>query len=162
PCVPSSFSSPLSPPSCCRAGRHLRSLRCLQVLAGGLLVLLDPKCANAADCLSRCPPSAQSGCSRECTASAVYANLTACSSQCVSTGVADVISLVAPARADNIMAGCNAMKKAMCATAIAGAIVACGGPEDIPCILAALGALEGCVTCFCESKGCRGLCKHVC
>lgn len=123
---------------------------------------LDPKCANAADCLSRCPPSAQSGCSRECTASAVYANLTACSSQCVSTGVADVISLVAPARADNIMAGCNAMKKAMCATAIAGAIVACGGPEDIPCILAALGALEGCVTCFCESKGCRGLCKHVC
>ncbi len=60
-----------------------------------------------------------------------YANLTACSSQCVSTGVADVISLVAPARADNIMAGCNAMKKAMCATAIAGAIVACGGPEDV-------------------------------
>jgi hypothetical protein len=45
--------------------------------------------------------------------------------------VADVISLVAPARADNVMAGCNAMKKAMCATAIAGAIVACGGPEDV-------------------------------
>jgi hypothetical protein len=68
-------------------------------------------------------------CCRRSGLNPAYANLTACTSQCSSTSIADVMSLAlsSPVQADKVMAGCSAMKKAMCATAIAGAIVACGG-----------------------------------
>nr|2LRD_A Chain A, Acanthaporin [Acanthamoeba culbertsoni]2LRE_A Chain A, Acanthaporin [Acanthamoeba culbertsoni]2LRE_B Chain B, Acanthaporin [Acanthamoeba culbertsoni] len=60
------------------------------------------------------------------------------------------------------MGKCSVLKKVACAAAIAGAVAACGG-IDLPCVLAALKAAEGCASCFCEDH-CHGVCKdlHLC
>jgi hypothetical protein len=62
-----------------------------------------------------------------------------------------------------LLGKCSWLKKASCAVAVAGAIAACGGPEDLPCVIAALKALDGCAACFCEDH-CHGACKdlHLC
>jgi len=44
--------------------------------------------------------------------------------------------------------GCPWYKDIECSAALAAAVVACGGPEDIPCIVAALGAMSSCIDCL--------------
>lgn len=44
--------------------------------------------------------------------------------------------------------GCPWYKDIECSAALAAAVVACGGPEDIPCIVAALGAMSSCIECL--------------
>lgn len=43
---------------------------------------------------------------------------------------------------------CGLIKCAECSAAIAAAIAACGGPEDLPCIVAALGVGSTCLGCY--------------
>jgi hypothetical protein len=103
-------------------------------------------------------------CATGCTQAAgdpTFGALAQCASQCLFSATTDVFDLIAPV--DAPLGKCSWLKKAACAVGIAGAVAACGGPEDIPCILAALKALEGCATCFCEDH-CHGPCKalHLC
>jgi hypothetical protein len=54
---------------------------------------------------------------------------------------------VRAAHADEITYGCSVWGWIACGGAIVGAIAACGGPEDLPCIAAILAA-AGCLDCF--------------
>jgi hypothetical protein len=103
-------------------------------------------------------------CAQTCATKAgsdqAFGALSHCASQCLYSATTDVFELVAE---PELLGKCSWIKKAACAVGIAGAVAACGGPEDIPCILAALKALEGCATCFCEDH-CHGPCQalHLC
>ena len=44
--------------------------------------------------------------------------------------------------------GCSWSKKIRCAAALAAAVAACGGPVDIPCIIAVLGSMADCIDCL--------------
>jgi hypothetical protein len=48
----------------------------------------------------------------------------------------------------NNLKGCPWYKDIECSAALAAAVIACGGPEDIPCIVAALGAMSSCIDCL--------------
>lgn len=43
---------------------------------------------------------------------------------------------------------CGWIKCGECSAALAAAIAACGGPEDLPCIAASLGAMASCLGCL--------------
>lgn len=43
---------------------------------------------------------------------------------------------------------CGWVKCSECSAALAAAIAVCGGPEDIPCIAASLGAMASCIGCL--------------
>ncbi|ELR13230.1 uncharacterized protein ACA1_100670 [Acanthamoeba castellanii str. Neff] len=111
----------------------------------------DPACLSAAEC----------GCATKAAGDQAFGALAQCASQCLYSSTTDVFDLIAPV--DAPFGKCSWIKKAACAIGIASAVAACGGPEDILCILAALKALEGCATCFCEDH-CHGPCQalHLC
>jgi hypothetical protein len=48
------------------------------------------------------------------------------------------------------VAGCSASTVATCAGVVTTATIACGGPEDLPCIAAILAATGSCGPCVCE------------
>jgi hypothetical protein len=111
-----------------------------------------------------CGPSDVScaqGCATKAAGDQAFGALAQCASQCLHSASTDVFDLIAPV--DAPFGKCSWIKKAACAIGIASAVAACGGPEDIICILAALKALEGCATCFCEDH-CHGPCQalHLC
>ena len=66
--------------------------------------------------------------------------------------------LHSPARGNITLRGCNLWSIVGCGAAVGATTVACGGPEDVPCILAAVGAISGCGQCFCQSVGCPSGC----
>jgi len=49
--------------------------------------------------------------------------------------------------------GCSVLSLTGCTAALVGITVACGGPEDVPCIAAALSAISGCGLCLCQLIG---------
>ena len=69
-----------------------------------------------------------------------FAYVTSCAAQCSVWDLADDLLELEP----RLLGKCGFLKKAACAVAIGGAVAACGGPEDLPCIIKALKALHGC------------------
>jgi hypothetical protein len=47
---------------------------------------------------------------------------------------------------------CGLGKCLACSAALVAAVAACGGPEDLPCIAAALGAMSACIECITGTK----------
>lgn len=128
--------------------------------------LRDPVCSTAVTCIQSCGPS-NPACARTCTAQATsdeaFANVTSCAAQCSpDQSVWDLADDLLELEEPRLLGKCGFLKKAACAVAIGGAVAACGGPEDLPCIIKALKALHGCAKCFCEDHGCKDLCKHIC
>merc|ERR1712166_1244187 len=49
--------------------------------------------------------------------------------------------------------GCSALNLVSCSASLVAITVACGGPEDLPCIAAALSLIGGCGSCICNLIG---------
>jgi hypothetical protein len=62
-------------------------------------------------------------------------------------------ALAAPQDTGLMPNGCSPLAITGCAAALAGITVACGGPEDLPCIAAGLAAISGCGSCVCQLIG---------
>lgn len=62
-------------------------------------------------------------------------------------------SLAPPQDVDSSSKSCSALALTGCAGALVGITIACGGPEDLPCIAAALSAVGGCGACICKLIG---------
>merc|ERR1711957_226204 len=60
------------------------------------------------------------------------------------------IPSVVPSASDEMNGACNVLNLATCSAALIGITVACGGPEDLPCIAAALSLIGGCGACVCK------------
>ncbi len=82
-----------------------------------------------------------------------FANVTACAAQC-SPGqfVWDLADDLLELEEPRLLGKCGFLKKAACAVAIGGAVAACGGPEDLPCIIKALKALHGCAKWYADQS----------
>jgi hypothetical protein len=86
---------------------------------------------------------------RPSAGNAAFTALASCAAQCIPTAGTQALGLIAEfEQAIQVDAPfkkhCSFLKKAACAVGIAGAISACGGPEDLVCILKILSALHGC------------------
>lgn len=135
------------------------------------LCMHDTVCASALRCAVDCQPT-DTACLQTCASkaagNAAFTALASCAAQCIPTAGTQALGLIAEfEQAIQVDAPfkkhCSFLKKAACAVGIAGAISACGGPEDLVCILKILSALHGCAECFCKSH-CHGACKdlHLC
>jgi len=54
---------------------------------------------------------------------------------------------------DGMTGGCSALNLVKCSASLVGITVACGGPEDLPCIAAGLAVIGGCSACVCSLIG---------
>jgi len=62
--------------------------------------------------------------------------------------VAKVKAYLNGTKGDKMLKGCPWYKEIECSAALAAAVIACGGPEDIPCIVAVLGSMSSCIECL--------------
>lgn len=46
------------------------------------------------------------------------------------------------------LVGCDNLKKITCLARLIAATIVCGGPENIPCIIASLGTMADCIECL--------------
>jgi hypothetical protein len=84
-------------------------------------------------------------------ASGLPSNSTVVPGSCAEAGFADFHAYGTFVGHDHYgVGGCSAWDLTTCGGLIAAADVACGGPEDLPCVAAFLAATGGCGSCVCE------------
>eukprot|EP00823_Brevimastigomonas_motovehiculus_P001591 TRINITY_DN12156_c0_g1_i1.p1 TRINITY_DN12156_c0_g1~~TRINITY_DN12156_c0_g1_i1.p1 ORF type:complete len:152 (+),score=9.76 TRINITY_DN12156_c0_g1_i1:71-526(+) len=118
------------------------------------------ECHNSTDCralMSHADSCKDLSCQQNLLANPIAHELMTCSAKCAANSVTDTFSALYPT-SFGPSNGCSVWTMAGCAVAVAGAIAACGGPEDVPCILAILGGLTQCGRCFCQQIQCKCPC----
>jgi hypothetical protein len=84
-------------------------------------------------------------------ASGLPSNSTVVPGSCAEAGFADFYAYGTFVGHDHYgVGGCSAWDLTKCGGLVAAADVACGGPEDLPCVAAFLAATGGCGPCVCE------------
>eukprot|EP00823_Brevimastigomonas_motovehiculus_P008136 TRINITY_DN7409_c0_g1_i1.p1 TRINITY_DN7409_c0_g1~~TRINITY_DN7409_c0_g1_i1.p1 ORF type:complete len:157 (-),score=23.39 TRINITY_DN7409_c0_g1_i1:190-660(-) len=131
---------------------------CVVQKCAGLLTQCnkDSSCKSTMDAVHKC--GIDSTCQKEALAvstSDIASALTSCASRCVAPTIASTMGALWGKQNE---AGCNIWGIVGCGAAVAAAIVVCGGPEDVPCILAGISMIPACGPCYCSFVGCPRFC----